>query len=280
MCIPEVKSFNRHRLSWDASNITGSGSTISFSYDAQGRRMSRTAGGVTTTYVRSGDTNGGQVLLDVAGGSISAAYVLGNELIGKGSEVNLVDGLGSTRQVTGSTGSITASSVSDAFGNTVASSGSVGEYGFAGTSGYRNDGDAGLVHIAARYYDPLVGQFISRDTYLEEKPYSYCEGDPVNFLDPSGHQKKKGPSADAVFGAGVTIELGGFTGIGVGIGMIITGAVLIAAPEPVFTKIGGAKALVAGFTALLGGLAVTKIGVNYMHKGKALQQRAENMTRD
>ena len=58
---------------------------------------------------------------------------------------------------------------------------------FGATSGYRNDGDAGLSHIGARYYDAQVGRFISRDTYLDQKPYLYCEHDPVNHLDPSGH---------------------------------------------------------------------------------------------
>jgi len=59
---------------------------------------------------------------------------------------------------------------------------------YAATSGYRNDGDAGLTHVGARYYDALVGRFTSRDTYLDQKPYLYCEHDPVNGLDPSGHQ--------------------------------------------------------------------------------------------
>lgn len=35
---------------------------------------------------------------------------------------------------------------------------------FAATSGYRSDGDAGVMHVGARYYDPQVGRFITRDT--------------------------------------------------------------------------------------------------------------------
>jgi RHS repeat-associated protein len=37
---------------------------------------------------------------------------------------------------------------------------------FAATSGYRNDGDAGLSHVGARYYDAQVGRFITRDMVL------------------------------------------------------------------------------------------------------------------
>ena len=50
------------------------------------------------------------------------------------------------------------------------------------------------MHIGARYYDPDVGRFTTADTWLGEpmRPgslnrYLYCEGDPVNCVDPSGH---------------------------------------------------------------------------------------------
>ena len=36
-------------------------------------------------------------------------------------------------------------------------------------AGYRDDGDAGLLHVGARYYDPQVGRFISRDAVLSEQ---------------------------------------------------------------------------------------------------------------
>jgi RHS repeat-associated protein len=45
---------------------------------------------------------------------------------------------------------------------------------FAATSGYRNDGDAGLMHVGARYYDAQVGRFITRDTELDQEPYLDC----------------------------------------------------------------------------------------------------------
>ncbi len=54
---------------------------------------------------------------------------------------------------------------------------------------YRDDGDAGLPNVRARYYDPQVGRFISRDPVLSEHPYLYCEHEPVNHVDPSGRLK-------------------------------------------------------------------------------------------
>jgi RHS repeat-associated protein len=59
-------------------------------------------------------------------------------------------------------------------------------YTFAGDWGYRDDGDAGLLHVGARYYDPQVGRFLSRDAVLSEHPYLYCEHEPVMRVDPSG----------------------------------------------------------------------------------------------
>jgi RHS repeat-associated protein len=77
----------------------------------------------------------------------------------------------------------------EGFGQSVGTTGSSSSpYLFAATSGYRNDGDAGLVHVGARYYDAQAGLFLTRDTYLEQKPYLYCEHDPVNRVDPTGHE--------------------------------------------------------------------------------------------
>ncbi len=41
--------------------------------------------------------------------------------------------------------------------------------------------------MGARYYDPTLACFLTRDTVLGQKPYTYCDGDPVNHNDASGH---------------------------------------------------------------------------------------------
>ncbi|MGQ9882182.1 MAG: RHS repeat-associated core domain-containing protein [Armatimonadota bacterium] len=75
---------------------------------------------------------------------------------------------------------VTSILTTEAFGNTVSQWGSRSNpYRFAGLWGYRDDGDAGLLHVGARYYDPQVGRFISRDAVLSEHPYLYCEHEPV-----------------------------------------------------------------------------------------------------
>ncbi len=70
----------------------------------------------------------------------------------------------------------------------MASSGSsTSAYQFGASSGYRTEGDAGLTLVGCRFYDAQVGRFITRDTYLDQAPYAYCDGDPVNATDPTGH---------------------------------------------------------------------------------------------
>ena len=101
-----------------------------------------------------------------------------------------------------------------AFGQTVTSTGSsTSAYQFGATSGYRSEGDAGLTLVGCRFYDAQVGRFITRDTYLDQKPYAYCDGDPVNATDPSGH-------CAAVMAVPILLEAGpvGWVLLGVGVG--------------------------------------------------------------
>lgn len=171
------------------TGITKAGATTSFTYDAAGRRMSRAAGGVTTAFQFAGS----QVLTEKQGSTTTGTYTWGSGLTRRNGEYPLMDGLGSERVVRDASNAQTGSVVYDAFGQTVATSGSsANPYMFAANSGYRNDGDAGLMQVGARYYDPMTGRFITRDTVLTEHPYVYCDGDPVNCLDPSGHDTLDG----------------------------------------------------------------------------------------
>ena len=59
------------------------------------------------------------------------------------------------------------------------------------------DSDLDLVYMNARYYDPIVARFLSsdsvvRDAYAPQSldRYAYVEGDPVNYIDPSGHMRR------------------------------------------------------------------------------------------
>ncbi len=117
----------------------------------------------------------------------------GNDLVSSGGETLLSDGVGATRQTTSSSQGVVWSSAYTAFGQPIAAGGSTGNhYQWGAGSGYRSDGfgpaDAlPLTKVGCRYYDPEFGCFLSRDTVLSQSPYVYCDGDPVNNSDPSGH---------------------------------------------------------------------------------------------
>ncbi|MER3474685.1 MAG: hypothetical protein C4335_11785 [Armatimonadota bacterium] len=112
---------------------------------------------------------------------------------------------------------VTSTFTTDGFGNVVSQWGSSGNpYRFAGGWGYRDDGDAGLLHVGARYDDPQVGRFISRDAALSEHPYLYCEHEPVHSVDPSG---------DIAVAAGAVVLVPGI-GQAIAVGVIAVGATI------------------------------------------------------
>lgn len=54
------------------------------------------------------------------------------------------------------------------------------------------DKETQLYYLMSRYYDPMIAQFISEDSYRGDGEhfwnlYMYCEGDPVNKTDRNGH---------------------------------------------------------------------------------------------
>jgi RHS repeat-associated protein len=102
--------------------------------------------------------------------------------------------MGHERTVTNGSQTVVGTVNYDAFGQVVGTTGSSGSsYMYGAQSAYRNDWDAGLMHVGVRYYDPQVGRFITPDSFLSENPFLYCEHDPVNFTDPTGHQGVGGP---------------------------------------------------------------------------------------
>ncbi len=105
-------------------------------------------------------------------------------------EYFLGDALGSVRQLTDSSGAVTLARTYDPYGkvNTTSGAGSSG-YGF--TNEYQSQG---LIYLRSRMYSPVNGRFLTRDTWsgdanrpLSFNRWGYVEGNPVNFVDPTGH---------------------------------------------------------------------------------------------
>jgi RHS repeat-associated protein len=100
------------------------------------------------------------------------------------------DGLGSARQLVDSTGGIVTSNAYDPFGVPLTGGGVSNPYRYTGEAG---DAEVELLYLRARYYQPEVGRFVTRDPWTGDvwRPetlngYVYVGNNPVNYVDPSG----------------------------------------------------------------------------------------------
>lgn len=180
---------------WDARGrmtqaTLPNGQTVSYGYDALGRRSSRTANGVTTNFLY----DGGDVALDREGGVSKVEYLNGAGIdeklrqtnIGAASYYFLQDHLGSTMALTGSSGSLISGQQFqyEAFGTSAGSS--LTRYGYTGRE---LDSLTGLMHYRARWYDPQQGRFMSEDPIGFDgglNLYGYAGNNPMMYTDPSG----------------------------------------------------------------------------------------------
>jgi RHS repeat-associated protein len=189
---------NTTSYTWDWNNhlltVTEPSGTTSYEYDGDGTRISKAQGGVETKYINDVGRSLVQVLTETDNtGTTQATYNYGNDLISmnraSADSFYLYDGLGTTRQLTDSVESVTVSYVYDSFGNLIASSGtSENTYGFTGEQQFKEADD--LVFLRARYYDPGIGRFVSKDPigYYDSSMnlYTYVTNNPVILIDPFG----------------------------------------------------------------------------------------------
>jgi len=175
-------------------------SVASYTYNADGLRSSKTVNGHTTKHVWDGNQN---IIADITddspytadcyffGAGITASY---NFSSGVKSDYNYY-----RKNAHGDVVSITNSSANniktyryDAFGvekNLDESDTNAFRY-----CGEYYDAETGSIYLRARYYDPSIGRFISRDSYggeaadpLSLNRYTYCHNNPILNFDPTGH---------------------------------------------------------------------------------------------
>lgn len=168
---------------------------VSFTYDAEGLRTSKTVNGEKTVFVWDED----QLVMELSeSGKVQKRYIRGNDLIyadkGENTEKQyyVTDPHGNVVQLTDESGKVTKTYEYDSFGNEV-NPDSKDENPFRYCGEYY-DKETEEIYLRARYYQPAVGRFLTRDTYTGESDeplslhlYTYCENDGVNCFDPSGH---------------------------------------------------------------------------------------------
>ena len=190
------------------NSITG---LATYGYDGNGKRI-KTVKGTTTEYA----------LYDLAGhlvyseqGTTKTDYLSLNgqtivELKKTGSTTTPTylhpDLLGSPRKATDASGSITWEEHYDPYGQKL---NGVNEK--IGYTGHAYDAESGLTYMQSRFYDPLVGGFLSTDPadFQDDNPfsfgrYAYANNNPYRYTDPNGQSP-----IEWVFIAGDAAELGG-----------------------------------------------------------------------
>lgn len=124
----------------------------------------------------------------------------------------LADALGSTRNLIDSTGATVKSYNYDVFGSIRTQSGS-GSTSFKFT-GEQTDDESGLIFLRARYYDPEIGRFISKDPFRGYEtdaqslnPYPYVKNNPTNLVDPEGLWYANVNFSVGIFWTGITFGI-------------------------------------------------------------------------
>jgi RHS repeat-associated protein len=186
---------------YDFENRLVQAGGVSIVYDGDGNRVVETVAGVTTHYLVAelNPTGYAQVIEEHAGiGNLQRQYAWGLQLISARdfpsgtSHYYGLDGHGSVRFLTSSTGAITDTYDYDAFGNLISKTGTTtNNYLFAGE---QFDPALGIYYNRARYYDQRLGRFWTMDDAEGENrdpislhKYLYANINPVNNTDPSGH---------------------------------------------------------------------------------------------
>jgi len=189
-------------LAYDQANrLISYGGIVTYTYNGDGLRMSKTVNGTNTSFVW--DQSGALPMLLTAG---TTAYIYGpggqpiEQIHGSTPTYLLVDQGVSTRLLTDSSGTVIGTYSYTPYGVPVRHTGT------AATSlqydGQYTDAESGLTYLRARYYDPATGQFLSVDpaVNLTQAAYNYASDNPINQDDPTGGFPVLGAIVGAVAG--------------------------------------------------------------------------------
>ena len=183
------------------ASMSKTGSSITYGYNADGKRISKTVNGTTYNYAYLGDA-----LTDLSWGSnrmhftydsLGPASVTYNGTTylyvknAQGDVVQIVDGNGNT----------VVTYIYDAWGNMLYHYGShvddIGKYNPFRYRGYVYDTETGLYYLNSRYYNPTWGRFVNADTAAvvvaspdkanwDKNLFAYCDNNPISRKDDGG----------------------------------------------------------------------------------------------
>jgi RHS repeat-associated protein len=187
--------FENRLLRADVTDASGS-LHIQNQYDADGLRVGQIVDGQETRYLVDANRSVAEVLEEYTpAGIVDSFDVYGLSIISerRGNALSYyhVDATGSTRALTGESGTVTDRYTYDAFGQIINKSGSsLDPYLYGGE---QLDPLLGLYYLRARYYEPSAGRLVSADPLEGNRvdpgslnAFAYAAQDPVNEHDPLG----------------------------------------------------------------------------------------------
>ncbi|HBU69586.1 MAG TPA: hypothetical protein DEE98_04295 [Elusimicrobia bacterium] len=188
---------NNRWIKYDYENrpikvVNADGTSEDYTYDYSGQRVKKRviANGseAISVYI-------GTVYEKTGGNATKNIYANGKLIATKKNtgELNYFhsDHLGSTNLLTDGSGNVVSTTTYTPYGAMYQTSGTSASRKYTGQI---FDSGTGLYYYNARYYDPLLGTFITPDTIVSNpynpqnlNRYSYCLNNPIIYTDPTGH---------------------------------------------------------------------------------------------
>ena len=196
-------------LTWNGRQLTSYSTddkTITYTYDSNGLRASKTVNGVTSKYfyvngqLHYEERSDGTKLYffyDSTGALTSIEYNNTNyypatNLKGDVVAIYNSNGVCVARYEYDAWGNIIA--IKDASGNPITSQTHIANVNPIRYRGYYYDSETELYYLQSRYYNPDIGRFLNTDGYLTTgqgvlsyNMFAYCQNNPVMYSDPSGN---------------------------------------------------------------------------------------------
>ncbi|SFF46779.1 RHS repeat-associated core domain-containing protein [Paenibacillus algorifonticola] len=199
--LEETTSYTYNSLNKLKTYSSSDGTKAVYSYYGDGLRATKNVNGKITRYVYLN----GHIIEEIDDkGNVEARNIWGSKLIFRQDYVAnkkgyySYNGHGDVVKITDGSGQTINTYDYDIWGNLLSKTENMtNPFKY---SGEYYDDESSLYYLRARYYDPSIGRFISKDSYegdiknpLSLNRYSYVENNPLIYTDSSGNVKIKSP---------------------------------------------------------------------------------------